>query len=192
MILSDVDLKKALVSKELVIANLRGRAIQPASIDLHLGGDFIEFTSKKTVDIFDIESGYTKSSVTDTFIIPSRAFILATTDEVVEISNSLVAFVEGRSSIGRKGLFIHNAGYIDPCFKGAITLELFNASPRPIILHRGMSICQLVVARLTSLVQKGYDGKYQNQETVTESRFFQEIFKPHLKFTGGDINGIKS
>lgn len=177
MILSDIDLKRAMVSKELVVSNLRPNAIQPASIDLHLGGDFIEFTNKKTVDIFDIESGYTRSSVMDTFKIPSRAFVLATTDEVIEISNTLVALVEGRSSIGRKGLFIHNAGYIDPCFKGAITLELFNASPRPIIVHKGMSICQLAVVRLSSPVQKGYEGKYQGQKTVTESRFFQELYK---------------
>lgn len=177
MILSDIDIKRALVGKQLVIKDLRKDSIQPASVDLHLGGDFIQFTSKKTVDIFDVEAGYDLLSIMDTIKIPSRAFILATTDEYVEIGNNLVAFVEGRSSIGRKGLFIHNAGYIDSGFKGKITLELFNASPRPIIIHRGMSICQLVIAKTSSPVQRSYDGKYQGQVTVTESRFFKELMK---------------
>lgn len=175
MILSDIDIKRALVSKQLVIKNLRPQAIQPASVDLHLGGDFIEFNSKKTVDIYDVETGITSVSVMDEFKIPSRAFILATTDEIVELSDNIVLFVEGKSSIGRKGLFIHNAGFIDSGFKGKITLELFNASPRPIILHRGMSICQIVVMQTSSSVQKSYNGKYQGQNTVTESRFYKEL-----------------
>lgn len=175
MVLSDIDLKRALVGKKLVVQGLRNHAIQPASIDLHLGGDFIEFGSKKTVDVFDTESGYTKTTIMDTFCISSRAFVLATTDEYIELSNGLAAFIEGRSSIGRKGLFIHNAGYIDPGFKGRITLELFNASPRPIIVHKGMSICQMVVLEVSTPAQHPYNGKYQNQDTVTESKLYQDI-----------------
>lgn len=176
MVLSDIDLKRALVGKHLVIKGLRKQSIQSASIDLHLGGDFIEFSTKKAVDIFDAESGYTKITTMDEYRIPSRAFVLATTDEYVELSGELTAFIEGRSSIGRKGLFIHNAGYIDPGFEGRITLELFNASPRPIVVHKGMSICQMVVLKTSSFVQHPYNGKYQNQNTVTESKLYQDIF----------------
>ena len=62
----------------------------------------------------------------DSIVIPPKSFILATTREYVKIPNDLVAFVEGRSSIGRMGLFIQNAGWVDPGFEGQITLELFN------------------------------------------------------------------
>ncbi|WP_306298989.1 hypothetical protein [Bacillus sp. OV166] len=52
----------------------------------------------------------------------------------------MTAFVEGRSSIGRLGLFIQNAGWVDPGFEGHITLELYNANRVPIELRAGRRI----------------------------------------------------
>jgi dCTP deaminase len=54
----------------------------------------------------------------DEIILPPRSFILATTMEYIRLPNNLTAFVEGRSSIGRMGLFIQNAGWVDPGFEG--------------------------------------------------------------------------
>ena len=55
----------------------------------------------------------------DEFIIPTRGFVLATTMEFIRLPNYLTAFVEGRRSVGRLGLFIQNAGWVDPGFEGA-------------------------------------------------------------------------
>lgn len=68
--------------------------------------------------------------------------------EYVRLPNNLTAFVEGRSSIGRMGLFIQNAGWVDPGFEGEITLELYNANQLPIRLKSGRRVCQLVFAQM--------------------------------------------
>lgn len=82
----------------------------------------------------------------------------------------MTAFVEGRSSIGRMGLFIQNAGWVDPGFEGQITLELFNANRLPIRLKAGRRICQLVFAQMDRKTGNVYQGKYQGQRNAVGSR----------------------
>ena len=108
----------------------------------------------------------------ESIVIPPKSFILATTREYVKIPNDLVAFVEGRSSIGRMGLFIQNAGWVDPGFEGQITLELFNANQVPIRVDSGRRICQLVFSKLDKPVDKPYAGKYKGQTGTTGSRVY--------------------
>ena len=98
--------------------------------------------------------------------------MLATTEEVIRLPDYLTAFVEGRSSIGRLGLFIQNAGWGDPGFEGAITLELFNANAAAMRIVAGRRICQLVIARADGPVARPYAGKYQGQRETTGSRAY--------------------
>ena len=56
----------------------------------------------------------------------------------------LIAFVEGKSGLGRAGLFVATATQVAPGFKGSIVLELFNSGTVPLLLRPGMSIAQLV------------------------------------------------
>ena len=98
--------------------------------------------------------------------------MLATTMEFVELPNNLTAFVEGRSSLGRLGLFIQNAGWVDPGFKGEITLELFNANRCAIELNAGRRVGQLVFAKLDEHALNPYRGKYQGQRGATGSKVF--------------------
>jgi len=107
-------------------------------------------------------------------VIPPHSFLLATTREYIRLPNDLTAFVEGRSSIGRIGLFIQNAGWVDPGFEGTITLELYNANRLPIRLQEGRRICQLVFARMDQVAHRPYQGKYQFQQRATGSRIAQE------------------
>jgi dCTP deaminase len=102
-------------------------------------------------------------------LLPGQ-FVLATTMEYIRLSDNMTAFVEGRSSIGRLGLFIQNAGWVDPGFEGEITLELFNASNCAIELYAGRRIGQLVFAQLDRDAEKPYRGKYQGQRGATGSR----------------------
>ena len=67
--------------------------------------------------------------------------------EYLRLPDTLTAFVEGRSSPGRLGLFIQNAGWVDPGFEGEITLELYNANRCAIALRAGRRVGQLVFAR---------------------------------------------
>ena len=104
------------------------------------------------------------------FVVPTRGFVLATTMEVIRIPNNLTAVIQGRSSVGRLGLFIQNAGWVDPGFEGAITLELYNANAAPMRIEAGRRICQLVIAQADDVVENPYHGKYQGQRETTGSR----------------------
>ena len=177
MILSDADIMRAASSTNgLKVIPLAEDSVQPASIDLHLRNEFTLISkSKEPVDIFDSDGCNTFKA--KSFTIYPKFFILATTKEEVYIPSTMTAFIEGRSSIGRKGLFIHNAGYVDPGFQGQITLELFNCSCRPITIHSGMSICQMVVSYLETPCAKPYSGRYQFQRGTTPSRLFLDMEK---------------
>lgn len=109
----------------------------------------------------------------DRFLIRPGEFILGTTLERVGVCPEIAARVEGKSTLGRLGLIVHStAGFIDPGFKGNITLEMTNINSRPIILRAGMKICQVAFYRMDSPVETPYGHEklgshYQHQNGVT-------------------------
>ncbi len=170
MILSDIAISNLLKSSKLTIKPLQEMQIQPASVDVRLGNTFsiVEDTPGGIITLTD-EIHY-KTITTDTYILLPGQFVLATTMEYFELPDNLTAFVEGRSSLGRMGLFIQNAGWVDPGFKGEITLELFNANRCAIELKSGRRIGQLVFAEMDQSAKNPYSGKYNGQVGATGSR----------------------
>lgn len=175
MILSDKTLKKMINSGELVVTPLSQHSIQPASIDCRIGSHYL-VVEHNQMDSLTLDSEIHYREIEgDSIIIPPHSFLLATTEEYVELPNNLTAFVEGRSSIGRIGLFIQNAGWVDPGFKGQITLELYNANSLPIKLQAGRRVCQLVFCKMDQAAETPYNGKYQGQTKTVGSRVFNDI-----------------
>lgn len=173
MILSDTDIKNWLSNKGLEITPLDPSQLQPASVDLRLGYHYQKLKCNQIIR-FDCPAQYTEIE-NETMIIPPLSFLLASTKEHIKIPPNLTAFVEGRSSIGRLGLFVQNAGWIDPGFVGNITLELFNASSQHIELKSGQRICQLVFAQVSSGVTAPYQGKYLFQRYATPSKIHEDL-----------------
>jgi dCTP deaminase len=174
MILSDIKLTELIASGELVVDPVKPNSVQPASIDCHLGRHFL-IVEDRRIHMIDMDTEILyREYESDEIIIPPQSFLLATTEEYVELPANLTAFVEGRSSIGRIGLFIQNAGWVDPGFKGQITLELFNANSLPIRLQAGRRICQLVFCGMDQAAKNPYKGKYQGQRKATGSRVYQD------------------
>jgi dCTP deaminase len=174
MILSDKTIESLLSTGELAIEPIEPSQIEPASVDLRLGNTFL--IPKTPHGIFSMSHPPEYEEITaDEFIVPAHGFILATTQEVITLPNNLTAFVEGRSSIGRMGLFIQNAGWVDPGFEGHITLELFNANNAPMRVEAGRRICQLVIAEADQEVNNPYRGKYQGQRQATGSRIHLDV-----------------
>jgi dCTP deaminase len=183
VVLSDKKIRELLDQGELVIHPLEddqikqegarmGRQIQPASVDLRLGSHFLKL-DEHNIPYIDLENPAKYISFEkDEIILPPHSFILATTMEYVRLPNNLTAFVEGRSSIGRMGLFIQNAGWVDPGFEGEITLELYNANQLPIRLKSGRRVCQLVFAQMDQEAFYPYQGKYQGQRDATGSQVY--------------------
>lgn len=172
MILSDKTLMKMLDEKKLIASPLELEQIQPASIDIRIGNTYsILEDSPLGIINLDKEIKY-KQITTDKYLLLPGQFVLATTMEYFELPDNLTAFVEGRSSLGRMGLFIQNAGWVDPGFKGEITLELFNANRCAIELNAGRRVGQLVFAQLDDNALNPYRGKYQGQKGATGSKVF--------------------
>ena len=173
MILSSQSLREKL-GKDIIIRDIEDHQIQPDSIDLRLANEFM-IIDEHQHECIDLKTPIKYREIkADSIVIPPKSFILAKTMEYIEIPLDHVAFVEGRSSIGRLGLFIQNAGWIDPGFKGTITLELFNACNVPIKLESGRRICQLVFVTMDKKLEVGYQGKYLGQQSVTGSRVHQD------------------
>lgn len=174
MIVSDGTLRSMIAEGSIVVEPLEPYQIQPASIDLRLGRQFLKL-DENTLDAVSLDSElpYVKLEK-DEIIIPPQTFLLATTVELIRLPANVTAFVEGRSSIGRIGLFIQNAGWVDPGFEGTITLELFNANRLPIRLASGRRICQIVFAFMDQAAAAPYSGKYQGQRGTVGSRVFRD------------------
>lgn len=153
---------------------------QPSSVDLHLDDEFLVMQPQDEPVVLDDESTYPEYELhlQDEFVIEPLQFVLATTQEVVGLDETVYGQLWGRSSVGRLGIFVHNAGLADSGFSGDLTLELFNASPVPIELESGMSIAQMTVHELKnpSTVDYGEQGgsKYQDQSGVTPSRLHED------------------
>jgi dCTP deaminase len=188
MILSDVDILARLEAGDLVIDPLADvdTQVQPASVDLRLGSEFLEFrrtnipcihpTSEREVDEYVTET-YVEEG--DEFILHPGDFVLGTTRERVEVPADLLATVEGRSSLGRLAIVIHaTAGIVDPGYEGQITLELSNLGTAPVALTPGMRVSQLVFTELKQPARRPYGtdrgSKYQGQHGPQASRIGQD------------------
>jgi dCTP deaminase len=185
-VLADRDIRAAMQAGRIRIDPYDPGCLQPSSVDLHLDGDFRVFRNNRYayIDVRQSQPDLTELVTIEgdePFILHPTEFVLGQTLEWVELPDDLVARLEGRSSLGRLGLLIHStAGYVDPGWKGNLTLELSNVANLPIALYRGMSIGQISFLKMSSPVERPYGSrelgsKYQGQSSPTESKFFRDF-----------------
>jgi dCTP deaminase len=185
-VLSDRDIRAAIEAGEVVIRPYDPSDLQPSSVDLHLDRRFRVFRNNRYayIDVRSPQPDLTEMlSVADDepFILHPGEFVLGQVLEWVELPNNLVSRLEGKSSLGRLGLLIHStAGYVDPGWKGNLTLELSNVANLPIALYYGMKIGQISFFRMSSAVERPYGSpelgsKYQGQSEPTASAFHRDF-----------------
>ena len=153
--------------------------VSPSAVDLRLGYSFTTFTdlprgTKVVVDlganpiVEDVVAKYGDTQILQeggTLELAPGQFILAYTLESIEIPNYLAARVEGRSSLARFGISIHQtAPTVHPTFKGQLRLEISNTGPFFYLLHPGLKICQLVLERLGLPAETILDSQFQDQQ----------------------------
>ena len=188
MILADRDIKKALKEGRISIEPMFPNALQPASVDLHLGGEFLVF---RTTDQVCIDPKEPIDNIMERvhidehrqFVLHPGEFALGMMYETTGVGDDIVGRLEGKSSLGRIGLLIHaTAGYLDPGNKLKMTLELHNVSPLPIKLYYKMPIAQMSYTPLSSAAEHPYGksklgSKYYGAMKPQASQYWKNFKK---------------
>jgi dCTP deaminase len=185
-VLSDRDIRAELEAGRIKIDPYDPADLQPSSVDLHLDRSFRVFRNNRYayIDVRAPQPDLTEMlriEDDEPFILHPGEFVLGQILEWVELPDDLVSRLEGKSSLGRLGLLIHStAGYVDPGWKGNLTLELSNVANLPIALYFGMRIGQISFFRMSSPVErpygsKGLGSKYQGQSEPTASAFHEDF-----------------
>ena len=185
-VLSDRDIAAALAAGRIKISPYELADLQPSSVDLHLDRSFRVFRNSRYpfIDVRASQPDLTELLTVEDdepFMLHPGEFVLGQTLEWVELPDDLVARLEGKSSLGRLGLLIHStAGYVDPGWKGNLTLELSNVANLPISLYFGMKIGQISFLTMSSAVDRPYGSaglgsKYQGQSEPTASAFHRDF-----------------
>lgn len=167
MLLGKNKIQEAISEGEISISEIGKDTFQPASIDLTIGDGFLIPHSLQSPK--RIGEAFFQKVFSGTMILNPLNFVLCRSKEVIKLSSRYAGFVQGRSGVGRSGLNIQNAGFIDPGFEGSITLELFNMAPYPIEIHVGERIAQIVILEANGAVP--YHGSYQGQLDATASLY---------------------
>ena len=106
-------------------------------------------------------------------VLNPNQLYLGRTIERTETHN-LVPMIEGRSSIGRLGLFVHvTAGFGDVGFCGFWTLEMF--AVQPVRIYPGVPICQIFYHQIIGPIQEYASDKYQHNRDIQPSLLFKEL-----------------
>lgn len=187
MILSDRDIKKALQEGKIKITPKIDFITQlgSCSVDLKLGNVFRIFNHSKCayIDTREKIKNLTKKVIVkkgEQFIMQPGEFVLASSEENLELADDLLARLEGRSSLGRLGITIHStAAVFEPGWRGKVVMELGNLGKMPVALYPGMRICSLTFEMLTSPAQVPYykkkGAKYVGQKEPIPSRLSEEM-----------------
>ncbi|MDE2213136.1 MAG: dCTP deaminase [Patescibacteria group bacterium] len=167
MMLSDVDIKKAVEKGEIILKPFDEKRLQPASYDILLGNTFFVNDAHSSTYIDPVKKVFPKTTeVTvadgDVFVLHPGVSILGYSKDYFG-SDSYLIEVNGKSSLARIGLLVHNsAALINPGHFLNVALELCNLNNVPIVLHPGMAIAQLTFSKLSSPPRQSYKdtGRY--------------------------------
>lgn len=171
MILSGKEIQKH-IGKEIVIEPFDARRVNPNSYNLSLHRELLVY-EENTLDM-------KKPNATRLIEIPQSGLLLepnklylGRTNEFTK-TDGYIPMLEGRSSVGRLGMFIHvTAGFGDVGFAGYWTLEIFCV--QPIIIYPDVEICQIYYHTIDGEYEPYRSGKYQNNTGIQPSLLYRDF-----------------
>ena len=174
MILTGKEIAEQKKKGNIIISPWDDKNINPNSYNLHLHDELVIYNR----DLLDMkwDNPYTTIKIPETgYILKPGQLYLARTEEYTETTGNLVPMLEGRSSIGRLGLFVHvTAGFGDTGFRGYWTLEMHCVKPIRIYPHIG--ICQIYYHTTKGeITEYGASGKYQMNHGIQTSQLWKEL-----------------
>lgn len=184
MILTGEEIK-AQLGTNIVIEPFNENQLNPNSYNLRLHNELLVY--EEIVLDMSRSNRYRRYTIPeDGMILNPNQLYLGRTVERTETRN-LVPMLEGRSSVGRLGLFVHiTAGFGDVGFRGYWTLEMF--AVQPIRIYPGVPICQIFYHTIQGAVTEYSEGKYQNNRDIQPSMLYKDFEKerdPQLRLSFG-------
>lgn len=183
-VLSDKTIVKYWKKGLLVENPISLNQVQPNSLDLTLGTS-VRKIAKNKHEVIDISQPipYAAGEFTKdnngklSYIIQPKEFVLMASNEILNIPNGILSFVQGRSSVARLGIQTEQAGLIDAGFRGTITFEVYNQTNNPIKLYKGMRIAQVYFFKAQKALKpysKSNGNKYRGQLEARGSQIFED------------------
>jgi dCTP deaminase len=173
MILSGLEIEKH-IGQDIKIEPYNRAQLNPNSYNLRLHQDLMVYSN----DVLDMKTPNPTTMISipeDGLLLTPGKLYLGRTIEYTATDN-YVPMLEGRSSIGRLGLFIHvTAGFGDVGFHGYWTLEIFCV--QPIRIYAGTEICQIYYHKVEGAHEKYNSGKYQNNQGIQPSLLYKDFEK---------------
>ena len=181
-ILVDFEIRREVAEGRLVVEPYEDGLVQPNSYDVRLADRFSFYDESETViDPFDsktVSEGLVHVAQ-ESIVLKPQGFVLGATLERFTLPRDVVGQITGKSSLARLGVMVHvTAGFIDAGFShppATITLEIVNVGNRPVRLHAGMPIGQMVFTR-TAPCKVAYNekpgAKYNGQSIAAHSLYF--------------------
>jgi dCTP deaminase len=171
MILSGDEIRKHLGS-DIVIDPYDESRLNPNSYNLTLHDELLTY-EEVVLDMASPNRTRRMRIPKEGLVLTPQKLYLGRTAERTETHN-LVPMIEGRSSIGRLGLFVHvTAGFGDVGFCGFWTLEMF--AIQPIRIYPGVPICQIFYHHIAGKITEYHSDKYQNNRDIQASLFYKEL-----------------
>ena len=160
--------------KDILIDPFNKNQVNPNSYNLRLHNELLVYDTP----VLDMKEDNPAKKITipeDGLLLDSRKLYLGRTMEYTETHN-LVPMLEGRSSVGRLGLFVHiTAGFGDVGFKGYWTLEIFCV--QPIKIYPSIEICQIFYHSVEGDYTPYQNGKYQGNKDIQTSMLYKDFEK---------------
>ena len=165
MILSGRKIKSE-QGKSIIIEPFNEQQVGPNSYNLRLHSELVTYTGD-TLDRKKNNPTEKRSIPPEGLLLEPGTLYLGRTLEYTK-TTSFVPILEGRSSIGRLGLFIHvTAGFGDVGFAGFWTLEIFCV--QPIRIYAGVEICQIYYHTIEGEYDLYKSKKYQKRYSFPQS-----------------------
>ena len=171
MILSGKEIARHM-GEAIFIEPFDPRRLNPNSYNLTLHNELLVYENR-LLDM-KMENPVEQLTIPEEGLVlqPDRLY-LGRTQEFTRTEN-FVPMLEGRSSVGRLGLFIHvTAGFGDVGFAGYWTLEIFCV--QPIRIYPGVEICQIYYHDIRGDYEPYRSGKYQNNTGIQPSLLHKDF-----------------
>jgi dCTP deaminase len=174
MILSGLEIQKNL-GAGIRIEPFRPSALNPNSYNLRLHQELLVY-EEPVLDMKRNNPARLLRLPPEGLVLAPGVLYLGRTVEYTE-TDGFVPMLEGRSSVGRLGLFVHvTAGFGDVGFKGYWTLEIHCI--QPIRVYPQVEICQIYYHTIAGDYQRYDQGKYQNNQGIQTSMLYQDFVAP--------------